>query len=140
MNKTKQKKKTEGIWLGNDNQRDLVGEIKLSDKPVKSLGIYFGKDRKYIEDLNWKPKLIKSERILDCWKVRKLTYYGKITIIKTVGVSQILYNAYCIKVREYVIKDVNKMLFKFLWGSGKEKVNGWQLAKMKKSIPDMSLP
>ena len=33
--------KTEGIWLGNDNQRDLVGEIKWSDEPVKSLGIYF---------------------------------------------------------------------------------------------------
>ena len=32
----KKKKKTKGIWSGNDNQRDLVGEIKSSDEPVKS--------------------------------------------------------------------------------------------------------
>ena len=98
-----------------------MGEIKWSDEPVKSLGIYFGKDKKQVEDLNWKPKLVKLERILNRWKLRKLTYYSKITIIKTVGISQILYNASCIQVPEYVIKEVNKMLFKFLWSSGKEK-------------------
>ena len=90
------KRKTEGIWLCNDNQRDLVDEIKWSDEPVKSLGVYFGKDKKQVEDLNWKPKLVKLEHILNRWKVRTLTYYGKITIIKTVGISQILYNASCI--------------------------------------------
>ena len=40
------KQKTEGIWLGNDNQRDLVVEMKWSDEPVKSLGIYFGNYKK----------------------------------------------------------------------------------------------
>ena len=81
------KQKTKGICLGNGNERDLVGEIKWSDKPVKSLGIYFVKDKKQVEGLNCKPKLVKLEHILNRWKVRKLTYYTKITIIKTVGRS-----------------------------------------------------
>ena len=116
------KQKTEGIWLGKDNPRDSVSEIKWSDEPVKSLGMYFGKDKKRVEDLNWKPKLVKLERILNRWKVRNLSYYDKITIIKTVGISQMLYNASCIQVPICVIKEVNKMLFKFLWGLVKEKV------------------
>ena len=75
--------KTEGLWLGpgksNMEQRVM---INWSNEPVKSLGIHFGKDKKQVEDLNWKPKLAKLEKILNRWIVRKFTYYGKITIIK----------------------------------------------------------
>ena len=42
-----------------------------------------------------------------------------------------MYNASCIQVPEYVIKEVNKMLFKFLWSSGKEKV------KRRTTVKDM---
>ena len=116
------KQKTEGIWLGKNLPRNLENLIKWSNEPIKSLGIYFEKDKKQIEDLNWKPRLTKLENILSRWKVRKLTYYGKITIIKTLGISQILYNASCINVPDYVIKVLNKTIYRFLWGSGKEKV------------------
>ena len=45
----------------------------------------------------------------------KLTHYGKISkIIKTFGMSQLLYSVNSIHVPNYVIKDVNKMLFQFL--------------------------
>ena len=44
------KHKTEGIWLGNDNSRNLVGDIKQSNEPVKSSGINFGKNKKQLED------------------------------------------------------------------------------------------
>ena len=43
MNK---QKKNEGIWLDKDNPRDSISEIKWSDEPVESLGIYFGMDKK----------------------------------------------------------------------------------------------
>ena len=115
--------KTEGLWLGpNQPILDHKVMIKWSNEPVKSLGIHFGKDKKLVEDLNWKPKLEKLEKTLNRWKARKLTYYGRISIIKTIGISQILYNASCINVPDYVIKEVNRTLYKFLWGSSKEKV------------------
>ena len=49
-------------------------------------------------------------------------YYGKISIIKTFGILQLLYSANSIHVPNYVIKDANKMLFQFLWGSKNERV------------------
>ena len=114
--------KTEGIYLGGNNTVNLNKSVKWSNEPVKSLGIYFGKNKKEIENLNWKPKLTKMENIFNRWKIRKLTYYGKICIIKTLGISQIMYNASCISVPDFVIKDVNKIIYRFLWGSGKEKI------------------
>ena len=33
------------IWLGKDNPRDSVSDIKWFEKPVESLGIYFIKDK-----------------------------------------------------------------------------------------------
>ena len=62
---------------------------------------------------------------------KKANLLWKNYIIKTVGISQIFYMASCIQVPEYVIKEVNKMLFKFLSGSGKEKI------KRKTMVKDM---
>ncbi len=123
------KSKTDGIYLGRQNQIDIDTGIKWSDEPVKSLGIYFGKNKKEVENLNMKPKLVKLENIINRWKARKLTYYGKVTIIKTLGISQILYNASCINVPDYVITNINKIIYRFLWGSKKEKVKRTVITK-----------
>ena len=64
----------------------------------------------------------KLELALNGWKARKLTYYGKISVIKTFGISQLLYSANSIHVPNYVLKDANKMLLQFLWSSKKERV------------------
>ena len=74
------KPKTEGIYLGRTDFIDLNYNIKWSNSPVKCLGIYFGKNKDDVEKLNWNPKLHKLENTLKRWKVRKLTFYGKISI------------------------------------------------------------
>ena len=116
------KNKTEGIWL---SQREPVIDpnvITWSTRPVKSLGIFFGKDIEECNRLNWSNRLKKMELALNGWKARNLTYYGKISVIKTFGISQLLYCASSIHVPDYVIKEANKMLFQFIWSSKKEKV------------------
>ena len=116
------KQKTEGMWLGKNKPRNLNPDLKWTDNPVKCLGIYFGRDKKRVEDLNWNTKISKLQGVLKSWKARRLTYYGKLTIIKSIGISQILYNASSLHVPEYVIKKVNTEIFQFLWSSGREKV------------------
>jgi len=116
------KEKTQGMWLGKKKPGTLNLDIKWTNEPVKCLGIYFGRNIKLNEDLNWKPKLESLHKTLQNWQKRKLTYYGKIAIIKTLGVSKLLYNANCLSVPDYVIKKSNRYLFTFLWGSQKEKV------------------
>ena len=110
------------MWLGNAMPTDINNIIRWADKPVKCLGIYFGKDKQVVEDLNWTPKISNIERLLNAWKRRNLTYYGKVCIIKTLALSHIIYNASMIHVPKYVIKTVNKLIFQFLWGSKCEKV------------------
>jgi exonuclease III len=114
--------KSEGMWLGKTKPVNLNKEIRWTDNPVKCLGIYFSKDKQVAEDLNWKPKIVKIDKLLNGWKARKLTYFGKITIIKTLGISQILYNANSLHVPNYVIKAINTRIFRYLWGSNCEKV------------------
>ena len=84
--------------------------------------MYFGKDIDECNKLIWSDKLKKLESALNGWKARNLTYYGKISVVKTFGISQLLYSANSIHVPDYVIKEANKMLFQFVWSSKKEKV------------------
>jgi len=116
------KQKSEGTYLGKKKPPNLNNEINWTENPVKCLGIYFGKDKQLIEKINWESKLVKLTRKLNSWKARKLTYYGKIVIVKTLGISQILYNANCLHVPNHIVKKVNKQLFTFVWNSGTEKV------------------
>jgi hypothetical protein len=47
--------KTEGLWIGKlKNGKDKVENIKWTNKPIKSLGIYYGHDYIECEKLNWK--------------------------------------------------------------------------------------
>ena len=114
--------KTEGMWLGKTIPKDINKEIKWTENPIKCLGIYFCKNKKIAEELNWKPKIEKIDKLFNRWKARKLTYFGKVAIIKTLGISQILYNASSLCVPNYVIKEVNTKIFRFLWGSNCERV------------------
>ena len=96
--------KTEGIWL--DQRAPIIGPnvITWASHPIKSLGMFFGKDIVECNKLNWSNRLKKLELALNGWKARKLTYYGKISDIKTFGISQLLYSANSINVPNYCYK------------------------------------
>jgi hypothetical protein len=77
------KDKTEGLWIGKlKHCKDKVGGIKWTDKPVKTLGIYFGHDKEECERLNWENKIEKINNLLLLWTKRNLTILGKILLIK----------------------------------------------------------
>ena len=62
------KDKTEGLWIGKlKHCKDKVGGIKWTDKPVKTLGIYFGHDKEECERLNWENKIEKMNNLLLLW-------------------------------------------------------------------------
>ena len=49
------------------------------------------------------------------WRSRDLTLFGKVLIIKTLGVSPLIYSASNIDAPKEVIGNVQGRLFKFLW-------------------------
>lgn len=84
--------KTEGILLGPmKNSLQYVDGIKMTNNPVKSLGIFLGHDKEANDEKNWLNKLKEFEKILDSWRIRKLTLFGKCTVINSLIVSKLLY-------------------------------------------------
>ena len=115
--------KTEGIWLGrNKNCTHTPFGIKWPKEPFKALGIYFSYDKKAAENYNFVTKLEKLTRQLHWWKARDLSVLGKVLLIKTIGLSKFNFVASVLNIPEYVVKDVNSLLYHFLWGNKCEKV------------------
>lgn len=65
---------------------------------------------------NWISKLENLEKILSVWKKRNLTIFGKCTIINTLAISKILYNAFILQNPKVdFFKSVSKLIYNFLW-------------------------
>jgi len=56
------------------------------------------------------------------WSSRRLTLFGKVFIIKGLGLLQILYSASNINVPKDIAKTVKGKLFRFLWNEKKIKL------------------
>ena len=88
-------KKTEALWIGAciGNDKILLSgkEFKWPKDKVKSLGLWISTDPELSASLNYNEKLEKVKEILRCWKYRRLTLLGKITVIKSLVVSQLVY-------------------------------------------------
>ena len=74
----------------NDPDYDLG--LQWSNEPIKILGVYFGYDKVETANRNFRPKLLDLEKTLNLWKMQKLTFIGKILIIKVQGLSKFLYH------------------------------------------------
>ena len=108
--------KTEGIWLGiNKESGNIFQGITFKNDPVKCLGIYIGHNKEKCVELNWNPKILEFERLFESWKKRKLSLFGKVCIINSLGISKLVYNFSILDTPQYVIKKVNSIIFNFLW-------------------------
>ena len=77
------KSETKGLLIGRNrhNIRHKIHGIDFTMSSIKSLGIYFSANTKESQHLNWN-KLIKDiQNLLNSWKRRKLTMFGKITVL-----------------------------------------------------------
>ena len=113
--------KCEGFWLGNNaNLQDTcqIGGIKWPKTPIRCLGIYIGHNKDACNDLNWYSKVNKMEGILEIWKTRRnLTLFGKVQVIKCLAMSGLIYTATNCEIPSTdIIKDINKILYNFIWG------------------------
>jgi hypothetical protein len=53
------------LWIGKVKQsKDKVEHISWTNKPIQSLGIYFGHDKIECEKLNWENKIDKMNSLL----------------------------------------------------------------------------
>ena len=106
----------------NYDEENRIYNLECSNEPIKYLGIALCRNKKDFNELNWSVKIAKIKRIVTMWKMRYLTYYGKIVIIKMLLISQLIYLGTCYEMPERYNKELNKIIHTFLWNSKREKV------------------
>ena len=66
--------------------------LQWDEKHVKYLiGVYIDTDETKIATLNWENKLTKIQRLIDNWRIRNLTFVGRVFIIKSLFISQVVH-------------------------------------------------
>ena len=117
--------KSEIMILGNCSstlQQDNVVSCNLKiKKVVKILGVHFTYDFRLKQKLNVDELISSIQQKLRIWRWRDLTIIGRIQIVKTFIIPIFLYRASLILVNREFVKDVNKIIFDFIW-MGKDKI------------------
>jgi exonuclease III len=116
------KSKSDGFWLGankNSNFKPLGIAWKTC---IKILGINISYNKQEAIKLNFQTKLIKIKQILSIWAQRDLTIYGKILLIKSFALSQILHISSILPVPDKFISDLEEIVYNFLWNGKQHKV------------------
>ena len=130
--------KTEILLLNNQNVEEKV-KIKYDHKLFKIetvktnkiCGLYFCADINQEYNLNVQEKIKKLSDKIKVWTSRGLTMEGKTLIVKTFGLSQIIYNMQSYGFEQSDITKIERIIFKFLW-STQENQNG--IDRIKRSI------
>ena len=119
-------KKTEAPWIGANSGKDGIStpgrNFKWPKYKVKALGVWFSIDPEATATLNYNEKLDKVRNILSCWKYRRLTLIGKITVLKSLVAFQLLYVLSPLLPNVKAIKDVNKLFYSFLRNGKGDKI------------------
>ena len=117
------KKKTKALWLEKwKNNRNKLLDLKWFHSPVMILGIFFSYNIKENNELNFDKKIQKLKTKLDMWSSRDLTIFGRAMLIKTLGISQLIYSASNLDAPKGIVEIVRRKSFKFLWKNKKDKI------------------
>ena len=77
-------------------------------------------------ELNYNERLTKIKNSLSCWECRRLTLYGKITVLKSLIASQLVYILSPLTTNHRVLKEINSLFYDFLWNGKGDKIK-WEV-------------
>jgi hypothetical protein len=116
------KSKTEAMWIGSQRNSDRKPlELKWV-REVHALGITFSYDTDVMNLKNLIGKIKSFKQILNMWSQRDLSLIGKITILKSLAFSKIIYPCGMLYTPKYVVDQLIKIAYSFIWCSKTEKV------------------
>ena len=119
-------KKTEALWIGScKGSEEVFFPEKTFNWPklkVKALGILFSTDPLITINTNYEKKMKKVKNCLNCWELRRLSLIGKITVLKSLIASQLVYILVTLPTCEPFIREINQIFFDFLWSGRGDKI------------------
>ena len=122
------KNKTKLMWLGPARFRtDGVCGVAAVSK-VKILGIYHSASLECAEE-NIAPIIQRIRNATNSWSQRSLTIKGRITIVKALLISQLVYVASSVKISNVDLKTIHSLIMRFTWRGRPPKVAHATLAQ-----------
>ena len=119
-------KKTEALWIGSmvGKKEKLIPEknFQWPENRVKVLGVWISTDPIVTLKLNYTEKLEKIRNLLSCWEYRRLTFWGKIQVIKSLALSQLTYILTPLVTNQNFISEINNIFYSFLWNDKSDKI------------------
>ena len=111
--------KTVTVWLGamKLSNTTLCSDLNLNwAKSFTLLGIDFNVDKDIMTLENYNPKLHAIEKIIHCYKKRKLSLIGKVTVLKTLIVPKLVYVMQVLpSPTQEFLKQMEIIFKRFLW-------------------------
>ena len=89
--------------------------LKWKKERIYALGTWFFKDEQQTTISNMQHKLQKLQNIINMWKTRKLTLFGRITVMKSLLLSQINYNIATIYTSAEFLKNIQNIIHQYIW-------------------------
>ena len=116
--------KSEAMGLGKYKNLFTVKPYGLlwKESALTSLGITFDRDPNQTIEINFNKKFINVRNLLNMWSQRNLSIKGKITVIKSVILPQILYLSSNLGVPDWFVSKVNSLMYHFIWSASMDKV------------------
>lgn len=121
--------KTEAIWIGSQkgcqdfpysNQR-----VSWKTSQFKCLGVNFSLNLSLLYCSNYKERLKKNGKYHKLLAyMRNLSLIGRICVFKTLVLPQLifLFSVLCIRIPRSFFSELNKIVYKFIWGGGRDRV------------------
>ena len=129
--------KTQIVWIGSKkySSEKPLNEMNFQwTTQFKVLGIYFDVDLSKVPKLNYDKKLVKIKNIILQWSKRRTTPLGRISLIKSLLIAQLNHLFIALpSPSENFVKNLNSVLFNFLWGSKVDKIKRKQITQDYKS-------
>ena len=115
--------KTKAIWLGSWRHKENkpLG-LNWTNEPVRALGIFISYNEQENDKKNVAKKIDNLNIKLDLWRGRKLSLFGKCLIVKTLGISQIVYSASMLDISPNDTSGIKKSIFSFIWNKKPDKI------------------
>ena len=116
---------------------ERIHGIELITGPEKALGVPIGEKDKDNPD-SWTCLIAKVKKKLDFWKLRKLSFQGKAHVIRSVGVSKLLYMLEMKTINDEYIKEINNLFWDFLW-DGKNRKFSREICYLPRNMGGLNL-
>ena len=88
----------------------------------KYLGVWFAHDIHIMEYKNYRHRIDKIKNLLRIWRQRDLSLRGKVTILRSLALSQLLYPMSLLECPFWAMEETNRLFFQFLWSGKPDRV------------------